>query len=511
MSSHPATRATVFGLLVFGIPLPAVAGSGGAPTESPPDTTHVVIGAFPDRSGGGSVAAPRDEMTEAQREAIQKEVDANVERLRAAGNLASTTLAPHPLFGWPMRMAAGLGNPGYHDIQNFVDLDPSSPDGLLDWNCGARTYDGHRGTDFVLWPWQWYKETRGQVEIVAAAAGQITYRADGNFDQNCSMGPYGGNGIYLQHADGSTSVYWHMKNGSVTPKQVGDTVVEGEYLGTVASSGSSTGPHLHFEVSDPASHLIEPWYGPCNNLNPETWWKSQRPYYDSAINVLTTGSLPPTFPGACPEEESPNAQVTFTVGSSITFTAYYRDQLGPQVSLYTIYRPDGSIYSQWTHSNPNSFSQAAYWWWGFTFPVGEMQGLWRFAVAYESNTYERQFTLGSPAGCGSVPETVARGQLLQLEKIATSLRLTWGTSCNASDTDYVIYDGAIGSFTTVGEIRCSTSGNALAIITPAAGSRFYLVGPRNSVREGSLGTTSSGAERPVGSPSCLVRLALECP
>jgi hypothetical protein len=59
--------------------------------------------------------------------------------------------------------------------------------------------------------------------------------------------------------------------------------------------------------------------------------------------------------------------------------------------------------------------------------------------------------------------------------------------------------------------RCTTSGALAAVFTPAADSRFYLVGPRNATREGSLGLASSGAERPVGTSSCVTRLALQCP
>jgi murein DD-endopeptidase MepM/ murein hydrolase activator NlpD len=185
-----------------------------------------------------------------------------------------------------------------------VDLDPNYPGFLLDYNCGTRTYDSgngynHQGTDFFLWPWGWRKLDRGEVQIVAAAPGQIIYRRDGNFDHNCVNNNSNWNAVYVQHADGSLAWYGHMKNGSVTKKLDGEFVNQGEYLGVVGSSGNSPYPHLHFEVYDANSSLIDPWSGPCNNLSPETWWASQRPYVDSAINQVTTGSAPVENP-PCP-------------------------------------------------------------------------------------------------------------------------------------------------------------------------------------------------------------------
>lgn len=55
----------------------------------------------------------------------------------------------------------------------------------------------------------------------------------------------------LEHTgdDGSTfyTLYGHMINGSIQVT-VGETVEQGRVLGTMGSTGNSTGPHLHFEV-----------------------------------------------------------------------------------------------------------------------------------------------------------------------------------------------------------------------------------------------------------------------
>ena len=147
----------------------------------PVGVTRVLDGVHPSGFGGGPIVPPTDFITDEQRETIWTELDASVERLRISGKL--TPLAPdaHPLFGWPLRLAPGLYDPGYHGISNFVDLNPSVPNVLLDYNCGARTYDSssgynHAGTDFFTWPWAWRKMDRGEVQIVAAAPGQIIDR-----------------------------------------------------------------------------------------------------------------------------------------------------------------------------------------------------------------------------------------------------------------------------------------------------------------------------------------------
>ncbi len=77
--------------------------------------------------------------------------------------------------------------------------------------------------------------------------------------------PSGGLGVYatVEHVIngvGYTSVYGHMQLGSLRVR-VGDAVVAGQMLGTVGSTGQSTGPHLHLELWDAAG----------GRLNPLTW------------------------------------------------------------------------------------------------------------------------------------------------------------------------------------------------------------------------------------------------
>lgn len=72
--------------------------------------------------------------------------------------------------------------------------------------------------------------------IVAAAAGTVTFAG--------RQGGYG-NVVIVDHGHGTESRYAHQETIAVT---AGQTVRAGQRIGSVGSTGLSTGPHLHFEV-----------------------------------------------------------------------------------------------------------------------------------------------------------------------------------------------------------------------------------------------------------------------
>ncbi|MDE2978565.1 MAG: M23 family metallopeptidase [Acidobacteriota bacterium] len=72
---------------------------------------------------------------------------------------------------------------------------------------------------------------------------------------------FSGNAVFLDHGNGLISMYFHLHEVFV---EQGDEVPRGRLIGTVGSTGRSTGPHLHFGIRwqgarvDPALWLGEP-------------------------------------------------------------------------------------------------------------------------------------------------------------------------------------------------------------------------------------------------------------
>jgi murein DD-endopeptidase MepM/ murein hydrolase activator NlpD len=56
-----------------------------------------------------------------------------------------------------------------------------------------------------------------------------------------------GNTVVIDHGNGVATLYAHQPSGGIKVA-AGQRVGKGDRIGTVGSTGYSTGPHLHFEV-----------------------------------------------------------------------------------------------------------------------------------------------------------------------------------------------------------------------------------------------------------------------
>ena len=75
-------------------------------------------------------------------------------------------------------------------------------------------------------------------EIHAAKAGTVIVS-----QYSSSYGNY----VVVSHGSGNTTLYAHMSSRKVS---VGQYVNQGDVLGITGSTGNSTGPHLHFEITE---------------------------------------------------------------------------------------------------------------------------------------------------------------------------------------------------------------------------------------------------------------------
>jgi len=403
----------------------------------------------------------RDALSPAQEKILWDEIRHNVAALRSL-QLALPDIAQTVTYNFPLRVEPGLPDYAGFRISAFSDHNAAvGTSQVLDYNGGNRTYDGHRGTDIALYPFSWNKVDSGDMQVIAAAAGTIAYKDDTDAsDHNCNVAsadPW--NYIGVVHSDGRLTLYGHMRHNSLTAKGVGQAVAQGDYLGTAASSGNSSGPHLHFEVRTggfTSNEWVDPYAGPSSQA--ASLWTNQRPYLDSAINRLATHSSPPSTPDPCLPTVT-NLQDSFTTNQNIYFYAYYRDFQGALPTQLTLYRPDGSVYQTWSYSNATTFSSAWSAAWVQNLPAGSPAGTWRFAADYNGQSYGTFFNVNAPTALTLVsPNGGEQWNLLQPHAV------TW-TDNFGGDVNIDLYRNNVF----VARLASNTASDGAYAWAPAAG------------------------------------------
>jgi len=138
---------------------------------------------------------------------------------------------------------------------------------LLEENKKAINYDGGQ----FAWPAPSYKrisddygyrihptlgveQFHNGVDMAAPGGSPILAAYDGEVvavAYSATMGNY----AMIDHGDGLVTIYMHAQGYSISK---GQTVVRGEQIGSVGSTGRSTGNHLHFSVRLNGSY-VSPW------------------------------------------------------------------------------------------------------------------------------------------------------------------------------------------------------------------------------------------------------------
>ncbi len=130
-------------------------------------------------------------------------------------------------------------------------------------------------------------------------------------------------------------------------------------------------------------------------MNDDTWWREQKPYYESRINELMTHAQEPQLLAcADSDEELPNETHVFNHGDEVFLAAYYRDQLSTQTTNYEVLNSDGVVVVSWNHSADLNHYAASFWWWSINLPTSGGEGRWVFRATYEDQVVVQFFWLG---------------------------------------------------------------------------------------------------------------------
>jgi hypothetical protein len=130
--------------------------------------------------------------------------------------------------------------------------------------CG-KVYDGAVGSGTFVWPankhylsgYDYSPETNHRGIDIAGNIGEPVYAVDSGVIVYAGWNEYGyGNMIMIDHGNGWQSLYGHLSAINVI---CGGSVVQGQTIGLIGSTGNSSGSHLHFELMHTQYSKVNPW------------------------------------------------------------------------------------------------------------------------------------------------------------------------------------------------------------------------------------------------------------
>ncbi len=352
-------------------------------------------------TGGGEITVIPTDHNEAEIDAAFSEGMKRAQALKlrqAVTPLVSST--GNLLF--PLRLRPDSKSFRGNGISNFVDHGAGTA--LEDFTCGTRTYDGHRGIDMALYPYGWRMMDGAEVEIAAAAPGTIVNKGDGQFDRQCHTTGAAANFVIVRQNDGLDALYWHMKKGSVTKAAIGQKVAAGDVLGLVASSGNSTGPHLHFELRTSGGQTVDPFAGRCSTKT--TKWKHQPENIDTDILKIATHSAPPPGVSSSCDNPDPRYADQFKPGAKVWGAVYLRDQRPDTPVVISFVRPNGQIFASWTTGAISRVYSFSYWWASIALPASGANGTWKIRAKLEGREMEHAFIVGKAPAATTLTASV---------------------------------------------------------------------------------------------------------
>ncbi|MGH7469859.1 MAG: M23 family metallopeptidase [Longimicrobiales bacterium] len=271
--------------------------------------------------------------------------------VQAGTQSAQATVLVKPTLGFVLPLRGVLNQDFFYT--NYVDLQRDA--GVRDFQCGLKTYDGHSGTDIVL---PSFTRMDQGIDVVAAAAGTVSFVQDGMPDRNKSWTPGGGfaNHVIIEHREGFRSYYGHMMRNSIRVT-AGQQVQAGAVLGKVGSSGTSDMPHLHIEFRLQGV----PTEVHSGNCGPTfTHWSAPPPYQDE-LRLIRSGMTRVSLD--LDVAKDPPAQVdTFSANDSrFWFWVHLHNVRANSLSRFHLITPSGQEITIGSFVHPQFFSMS--WWW----------------------------------------------------------------------------------------------------------------------------------------------------
>jgi murein DD-endopeptidase MepM/ murein hydrolase activator NlpD len=286
-------------------------------------------------------------------------------------------------------------------IVNYVDW---SANGILDTYCGSKTYDGHEGTDFVLFS---FKQMDSGVNVLAADSGIVTFILDTIFDrEKVSDTTKGlGNYIALKHLNGYYTYYGHLKKFSALVN-LGDTVSAGQRIAQVGSSGNSSDPHLHFELWYDSLYVVDPFAGNCGR-DSSLWLHT--PFYDSSLTVWQSGLYEQQLNlNLLRERDSAAHCCPYSISRSSDTLNYWAQLSGLRKGdTLTIKWIDSANSAQFSHDFIMQKDCWYYYFWSYVYPSNLYSGKWK--VSLLRNQLSIDSLLFDITSVVSTPRTIKNG------------------------------------------------------------------------------------------------------
>ena len=125
------------------------------------------------------------------------------------------------------------------------------PDGVMPSKPLPSTYQSPLPDSFFIYPLLCFKVTQGlhyynAVDIASCSGkGSPVYAMAAGVVLRAGYDRIGGNRVTVQHSNGVVTYYGHLSSMQVKP---GDSVYQGQQIGTEGQTGEATGPHVHIQI-----------------------------------------------------------------------------------------------------------------------------------------------------------------------------------------------------------------------------------------------------------------------